>query len=85
MKLTGKDIDILCQYNFEHQFMVSLISSDNINSIKDAEKSLDFMNEVENALKTASISELKKMEFIKFINKGKEILNADIERFKKEK
>jgi hypothetical protein len=85
MKLTGKDIDIICQHNFEYQFMVSLISSDNINSIEDAEKSLDFLNEVENALKTASISESKKTEFIKYIKKGKEILNADIENFKKEK
>ena len=84
MKLTGKDIDIICQHNFEYQFMVSLISSDNINSIKDAEKSLDFINEVENALKTASISESKKMEFRKYIKQGREILNADIERFKKE-
>ena len=84
MRLTGKDIDIICHNNFEHQFMVSLISSDNVNSIKDAEKSLDFINEVENALKTASISESKKMEFSEYINKGKEILNAEIERFKKE-
>jgi len=85
MKLTGKDIDIICQYNFEYQFMVSLISSDNINSIEDAKKSLDFINEVENALKTASISESKKMEFMKYIKQGKEILNADIENFEKEK
>lgn len=83
--LRGSDIEIICKNKMEYLFMVSLISSDNIRTIKDAEESLKFISEVEEALKTAQISEDKKKEFEKYIEKGKNILQADIERFKNEK
>jgi hypothetical protein len=79
--MTGTDIDIICRNKMEYLFLVSLISSDNIKDIKDAERSLVFIDEVEEALKTASIAESKKMEFREYIKKGREILKADIERF----
>ena len=79
--MTGTDIDIICRNKVEYLFLVSLISSDNIRNVKDAERSLAFIDEVEEALKSASIGESKKMEFREYIKKGREILNADIERF----
>lgn len=79
--MTGTDIDIICRNKVEYLFLVSLISSDNIRNVKDAERSLAFIDEVEEALKTASIGESKKMEFREYIKKGREILHADIERF----
>lgn len=83
--MTGTDIDLICKNKLEYLFLVSLISSDNIREIKDAERSLEYIDEVEEALKTASIPESKKMEFEEYIKKGRDILNADIERFKEEK
>ena len=62
--------------------MASLISSDNIRTIADAEKSLEFIDDVEKAVKEAPISNEKKAEFEKYIVKGRSILNGDIERFK---
>ena len=79
--MTGTDIDLICRNKIEYIFLVSLISSDNIRDVKDAERSLAFIDEVEEALKTASIGESKKMEFREYIKKGREILHADIERF----
>ena len=79
--MTGTDIDLICRNKVEYLFLVSLISSDNIRNVKDAERSLAFIDEVEEALKSASIGESKKMEFREYIKKGREILHADIERF----
>lgn len=79
--MTGTDIDIICRNKVEYLFLVSLISSDNIRNVKDAERSLAYIDEVEEALKSASIGESKKMEFREYIKKGREILHADIERF----
>lgn len=84
MKITGKEIDIICHNKMEYLFLVSLISSDNILSKEDAENSLKVIDEVEEALKTASISDKKKQEFKDYIEKGRGILNADIEEFNKE-
>ena len=82
--MTGTDIDLICRNKIEYLFLVSLISSDNIKCVKDAERSLEYIDEVEEALKAASISESKKMEFREYIKKGRDILKADIERFKNE-
>ena len=81
--MTGTDIDIICRNKMEYLFLASLISSDNIRDAKDAERSLAYIDEVEEALKKASIGESKKMEFREYIKKGRDILNADIERFNK--
>lgn len=81
-KLRGSDIDLICRSGLEYMFLVSLISSDNIKTIEDAEKSLKFIDEVEDAVKNAPISDNKKAEFNEYITKGRGILNGDIERFK---
>ena len=80
-KLKGSDIDLICRNKAEYMFMVSLISSDNIRTLEDAEKSLEFLDDVENAVKEAPISNEKKAVFEKYIVKGRSILNGDIERF----
>ena len=83
IKITGTDIDIICRNSeTKYMFLASLISSDNILTIKDAEKSLSFISQIEKALDTASISDAEKDEIKKYLEKGKSILNADIERFK---
>ena len=82
MEINGTDIEIICRNKMEHLFMASLISSDNILSIKDAEKSLGFIDDVEKAVEESNISNTKKDEFRNYIKKGKEILKTDIKRFK---
>lgn len=84
IKITGKDIDIICRNNeTKYMFLGSLISSDNILTTEDAEKSLEFINQIETALETSSIKDTDKNEIRNYLKKGKDILNADIERFNK--
>ena len=82
-KLDGKFIDAICGGKLEYLFLASLISSDNILTTKDAKKSLKYIDSVEKALEDATISDEKKEEFRNYIEKGRNILNKDIERFNK--
>lgn len=84
--ITGEDIDKICENRqVKYMFLVSLISSDNIRTIEDAEKSLSYIDSFEKALKDATISPEEKTEIESYLKRGKGILNNDIERFKKEK
>jgi len=84
-KLRGIDIELICKYKLEYMFMVSLISSDNIRTIEEAEQSLDFIDEVEEAVKASNLTKEKKEEFENYITEGRSILKADIERFNENK
>ena len=85
IKKLAEFIDEITGNGLEYMFLVSMISSDNILTIEDAEKSLEEIENVEKALPFTSIPNNKKEEFEEYIKKGREILNADIERFKNEK
>ena len=82
-KLDGKFLDAICESKLEYLFLASLISSDNILTTNDAKKSLKYIDSVEKALEDATISDEKKEEFRDYIEKGRNILNKDIERFNK--
>ena len=82
-KLDGKFIDAICESKLEYLFLASLISSDNILTTEDAKKSLKYIDNIEKALEDATISDEKKEEFRNYIEKGRNILNKDIERFNK--
>lgn len=82
MEINGTDIEIICRNKMEYMFLASLISSDNIRSVDDAEKSLDFISDIEKAVEDSKIPNTKKDEFRNYIKKGKDILKADIKRFK---
>ena len=82
-KLDGKFIDAICESKLEYLFLASLISSDNILTTEDAKKSLKYIDSVEKALEDATITEEKKEEFRNYIEKGRDILKKDIERFNK--
>ena len=82
-KLDGKFLDAICESKLEYLFLASLISSDNILTTEDAKKSLKYIDSVEKALEDATISDEKKEEFRNYIEKGRNILNKDIERFNK--
>ena len=82
-KLDGKFIDAICESKLEYLFLASLISSDNILATKDAKKFLKYIDSVEKALEDATITEEKKEEFRNYIEKGRDILKKDIERFNK--
>lgn len=82
-KLDGKFLDAICESKLEYLFLASLISSDNILTTKDAKKSLKYIDSVEKALEDATISDEKKEEFRDYIEKCRNILNKDIERFNK--
>jgi hypothetical protein len=81
-KISKKGIEMLCEAKMEYLYLVSLISSDNILTIEDAEKNLGYIDEGEEAVKEANIPEEKKEEFYKYFASGRNILKQDIERFK---
>jgi len=91
--MDGKFIDKLCndslEYlylvdSLEYLYLVSLISSDNILTKEDAEKSLKIINETFNAIDESTVSEDKKQEMRDYLNKGIDIIKQDIEYFEKE-
>ena len=83
--MEAKIIEEICKKGLEYAMLGSLISSDNILTEVDAYGALEAIHEVETALYDANIDEDKKREIRKFLNKGKDILVADIQRFKEEK
>lgn len=85
MEISSKIIEEICEGGTEYLFLVSLISSDNILTVEDAENGLKYIEESEKAVKGADIPNEKKEEFYTFLKKGKVILLGDIERFKKKK
>ena len=86
IKVTGQDIDKICENKeLKYLFLAALISSDNTTTKEEAERNLEFISSFENALNNSTVSNDEKEEIRNFLKKGKEILNADIERFKEEK
>ena len=85
MEISSKIIEEICEGGMEYLFLASLISSDNILTVEDAENGLKNIEKSEKAVKDASIPNEKKEEFYTFLKKGKVILLGDIKRFKKEK
>ncbi len=83
MKISKEIIETICESKMEYIFLASLISSDNILTIEDAEKSLQEIDDAENAVKESNLSDEKKDEFRDFFRKGREILKSDIEFFGK--
>jgi len=67
----------------ENLFLVSLISSDNILTKEDAEKSLKMIDNIEKALEFTTIDDSKKYYFEEYIENGRKILKRDIEQFNK--
>ena len=80
--MTRKDIEKICESGLEYLFLVSLVSSDNNMTIDECKQNLENYDALEAAVKEANIPEEKKEEFNKYITKGRNILNQDIERFK---
>ena len=85
MEMTSKIIEEICTNGLEYLYLASLITSDNILSIEDAEKALEEVEKGENAVKESNLTNEKKEEFYTFFNKARNILNGDIEHFKNEK
>ena len=81
--MKGEDIEKICELNLEYLYLGSLISSDNIMTIQDAEEGLKKIEGTEKAVDESSLSAKKKMELKGFLERGRNILNGDIERFKK--
>lgn len=82
-KIMTKDLilNILKDKSIKYLFLVSLISSDNILSIEDAEKALALIDDVESAINEGDVSDDIKKEVEKYIINGRKILKQDIERF----
>ena len=83
--LTKKEIETLCKINMEYFYLASLVSADNIITMKDAEEALEIVKLNEVTVNEADIPEEKKNEFFKYFEEAKEIFNSDIRRFKEEK
>ena len=83
--MEAKIIEEICKNGLEYAMLGSLISSDNILTEDDAHKALEAISDVDNALYDADIDENKKIEIRRFLNKGRGILFADMQRFREEK
>lgn len=75
-------LDILKDEQIRYLLLVSLISSDNVLTIEDAEAHLARIDEVEAAVNAGDLSEKLEKEVRKYIKDGRKILKQDIERFK---
>ena len=85
MEISSKIIEEICEGGMEYLFLASLISSDNILTVEDAENGLKNIEKSEKAVKDANIPNKKKEEFNTFFEKARNILKGDIKRFKKKK
>lgn len=83
MNISPEALEAICRSGLEYMLMVSIISSDNIITIKDAEEAIDTINSLEKAVKASALDSKKKEWFNEKIKQGREILDGDIERFKK--
>jgi len=83
MNISPEALEAICRNGLEYMLMVSIISSDNIITIKDAEEAIDTINSLEKAVKASALDSEKKEWFNEKIKQGREILDGDIERFKK--
>lgn len=81
--MKSEDIEKICELNLEYLYLGALISSDNILTIQDAEEGLKKIEDAEKAVDESSLSAKKKIELKGYFEKAKNILNGDIERFKK--
>ena len=79
-----KLVEEICESEMLYLVLVSMISSDNILTKEDAEKSLVEADEFEEATKKADIPYDKREFIMEHLKKAREILNADIERFEEE-
>lgn len=77
-------IELLHESGFIYLMFGSLISSDKLLSVKDCEKSIKELERLNEALKEANIEENKRKEYQDFIDKGFDIVNRDLKRFKDE-
>lgn len=64
-------------------FFVSLISSDTILTIEDAEISMEILEETDKAIDEADITDELKKKFKNFVKDGIKICKKDIKRLKK--
>jgi hypothetical protein len=83
MNISPEALEAICRNGLEYMLMVSIISSDNIITIKDAEEAIDTINSLEKAVEASALDSEKKEWFNEKIKQGREILDGDIERFKK--
>ena len=83
MNISPEALEAICRNGLEYMLMVSIISSDNIVTIEDAEEAIDTINSLEKAVEASALDSEKKEWFNEKIKQGREILDGDIERFKK--
>ena len=83
MEITSDDIELLCKINEERFYFDTLLNTDNILSLEDAEEKLKRIEKEKKAVEKAKISPNKKKEFNIFFEKGESIMRDKIEQFKK--
>jgi len=69
--------------SFLYMMLVSIISADNVMTIEEAEEGLSFLCLFEQELQNSDKTQEEKDKLLEFVKQGKQILNQDIEHFKK--
>jgi len=68
--------------SFLYMMLGSIISADNVMTIEEAEEGLSFLCLFEQELQNSDKTQEEKDKLLEFVEKGKQILNQDIEHFK---
>ena len=63
MNISPEALEAICRNGLEYMLMVSIISSDNIITIKDAEEAIDTINSLEKAVEASALDSEKKEWF----------------------
>lgn len=69
--------------SFLYMMLGSIISADNVLTIEEAEEGLSFLTLFESELNCSDKTQEEKDKLLEFVQQGRQILNRDIEHFKK--
>ena len=78
-ELDVKEIEYILNTGMRYLFLVSLISSDSLNSKEDCEESLYILNLINDNIDKLQVSDIDSLR--EFVKNGLEIVNQEIENF----
>lgn len=78
-ELDAKEIEYILNTGMRYLFLVSLISSDSLNSKEDCEDSLYILNLINDNIDKLQVSDIDSLR--EFVKNGLEIVNREIKNF----
>lgn len=78
-ELDAKEIEYILNTGMRYLFLVSLISSDSLNSKEDCEESLYILNLINDNIDKLQVNDIDSLR--EFVKNGLEIVNREIENY----